>query len=245
MTHNGPDDRRDDPGFPLDELDPALRHRLTGLMGSMTDDDRGLLDPPDSVWAGISAAAAADDGLRPVHERNLNPTVIPTADPTVNPAAGPTVDPAPSGVVLRPSVWQRRSFLAAAAAIVVVAGIGLGVVATRSPAPETLARAELEQLEPLGRTKASVRLVEEDGTTHLVIDASDMAPPPPGSKYELWLIDDEVTDPRSLGAVTGSDDVVVPPSIDPATHPIVDISLEPDDDDHQHSGHSLMRGTLA
>jgi hypothetical protein len=86
--------------------------------------------------------------------------------------------------------------------------------------------------------------VDEDGTTHLVIDASNMAPPPAGSSYELWLIDRKVSDPRSLGTVTGSEDIVVPSSIDPKTYAIVDISLEPDDGDHRHSGHSLMRGTL-
>ena len=119
------------------------------------------------------------------------------------------------------------------------------IVATRSgPDERLLASATLEQLEPLGRTSATARLVDEDGTTHLVIDASDMAPPPAGSSYELWLIDRKVSDPRSLGTVTGSEDIVVPSSIDPKTYAIVDISLEPDDGDHRHSGHSLMRGTL-
>ncbi len=45
--------------------------------------------------------------------------------------------------------------------------------------------------------------------------------------------------------MTGSEQVTVPASVDPATHPIVDISLEPNDGDHGHSGHSLMRGTLS
>jgi hypothetical protein len=77
-----------------------------------------------------------------------------------------------------------------------------------------------------------------------VVDAKNMPPAGAGEKYELWLVDTGVTDPRPLGVVTGSEQVVVPSSIDPKTHPVVDISLEPDDGDHHHSGHSLMRGTL-
>ena len=50
------------------------------------------------------------------------------------------------------------------------------------------------------------------------------APAPAGSKYELWLIDRGVTDPRSLGTITGTEDVVVPSSIDPDEYAIVDIS---------------------
>jgi hypothetical protein len=78
-----------------------------------------------------------------------------------------------------------------------------------------------------------------------------MATPPTGSDYELWLVDKLVTNPRSLGAVTGrvtgrnTIDVVVPRSIDPKRFPVVDISVEPTDGNHKHSGHSVMRGTLA
>lgn len=222
MTQHDPDDGRPVAGDEHD-VDVEIDGRLAGLVRSLTDDDRARVDPPPSLWGAIAASVAADA-----------PDDAPVAD-------APVVPMTPRRRVPRP--------LLIAAASVLVAGVAVGIGVSRSGdgpvAPTTLARAELEQLEPLGRTAASARLVDEDGVTHLVIEASDMAPPPEGSSYELWLIDPEVTDPRSLGVVTGSGDIVVPSSIDPTAYPIVDISLEPDDGDHAHSGHSLMRGTLA
>ena len=139
---------------------------------------------------------------------------------------------------------RTRYLLAAAAAVVAVATGSAILLESRQPAERVVAKATLQQLEPLGDTSASARLVERDGTTRLVVDARSMPPAPAGEDYELWLIDTNVSDPRSLGVVTGSEEVRVPASIDPKTHPIVDISLEPTDGDHRHSGHSLMRGTL-
>jgi len=203
-----------------DEVGPPRDSRLAGLLGALTDDDFARVDPPDDVFAGIVARRAG--------------------------TPAPLADPAPVVVSLNDRRRAPRAFAAVAAAVVLVVGVSIVVLATRTSTPtrRLLASAELEQLEPLGRTAATAKLVEEDGRTHLVIDASDMAPPPAGSSYELWLIDRGVTDPRSLGVVTGSEDVVVPSSIDTSEYAIVDISLEPDDGDHAHSGHSLMRGTL-
>ena len=69
-----------------------------------------------------------------------------------------------------------------------------------------------------------------------------MPPAPAGSKYELWLMDKKIVDAKSLGAVSGSESVVVPSTIDPKKFPVVDISLEPVGTNGTYSGHSLMRG---
>ena len=198
-----------------EELEPSGDPRLAGLLRGLNDDDFARTDAPVDLFASIAGRIAADTESA----RSL--------------ARGGADD------------RRRTRLLVAAAAAAVVAAGAATIVATRSgPDERLLASATLEQLEPLGRTSATARLVDEDGTTHLVIDASNLAPPPAGSSYELWLIDRKVSDPRSLGTVTGSEDIVVPSSIDPKTYAIVDISLEPDDGDHRHSGHSLMRGTL-
>lgn len=218
MTHH-------DPEHPSPESD----RRLSELLGGLTDADFERVDPPADLLPRITAHAAA--------ERDA----ASGADAAASGSSAPVVISMDDRRRPRPFL-----FAAAAAVLLVVAAVG-AILATRAPArtERQLARAELEQLEPLGSTRATARLVEENGTTHLRIDASDMAPAPAGSKYELWLIDRGVTDPRSLGTITGTEDVVVPSSIDPDEYAIVDISLEPDDGDHAHSGHSLMRGTLA
>lgn len=200
--------------------------RLADLLADLTDEDAERSEPPADLWAAI-ASRVADDASG----HDAPPVVLSMTDRR------------------RPSV-SRLPWLAAAAVAAIVAGGGAIWAAVRDtpadtlPSERLLATAELDQLEPLGSTRASARLVDEGGRRHLVIDAQNMAAPPEGSEYEVWLIDPEVTDPRSLGTVSGSDDIVIPSSIDPAKYPIVDISLEPRDGDHQHSGHSLMRGTL-
>lgn len=221
MTQRRPDDM----GTPDDA-------RLGELLDDLAPEDFDRHDPPADLWAGIAARVAGD--------------AIPAA------AEAPPV--VLSGRRDRRGGSTRATrgpWLAAAAVVLLVAAIAGVLVAVvpddpadTTPSERLVASAELGQLEPLGSTTASARLVEEGGRQHLVIAAVDMPPPPEGSDYELWLIDPGVTDPRSLGTVTGSEDVTIPRSIDPTDHPIVDISLEPRDGDAQHSGHSLMRGTL-
>lgn len=199
--------------------------RVRPLLRSLSDDDFDRTDPPPQQLDDLLAA--------------VNRGVPPGRGGTV---PGP-VEPTAEIVHLR---WRRptRRQLAAAAAVAAAAVATTSIVVNHEsePARRVVASAQLEQLEPLGRTAARAQLVDADGEIHLVINASHMAPPPEGSAYELWLIDREVTDPRSLGTVTGNADVIVPATIDTAAHPIVDISLEPDDGDSAHSGHSLMRG---
>lgn len=216
MTQSESDDLRGNPG---DE-------RLFSMMDSLTSEDFDLVDPPEGLWDSIAERVRADQVEAPAPVVDAPPVVLSDRR---------------ASRVLR----GRSAVLLAAAAAVVVIGIGAAIVANSGPGPERLiAKAQLEQLEPLGKTAASARLVDEDGSKHLIIDARNMAAAPAGSQYELWLIDPEVTKPRSLGVVTGSGDIRIPPSINPRDYPIVDISLEPIDGDSSHSGHSLMRGSL-
>lgn len=221
MTHLEPDDFRD----------TTERERMTRVLTSLRDEPVELFDPPPDLWSRIEEVTNGDT--------HLPATITRHADATTDTAAGATVTP------LR-ARWAGRQVLLAAAALLLVVGVVGAVVATRDEGPSTrvIATARLDQLEDLGSTAVTARLEERDGVDHLVIDATAMPAAPDGSDYELWLIDKDATDPRSLGTVSGSADVVVPKSIDPRRHPLVDISLEPRDGDHQHSGHSLMRGEL-
>ena len=202
----------------LSELSSDVR--LASLLGSLTDADFDRADPPADLFARIAERVTVESALWPID----HPVVVSMNKRRLGRASG----------------W-----LAAAAVVALVAGVAT-MFAVRSPSSteQVVATAELRQLEPLGATTASAQLVTESGRTHLVIDATDMPPAPAGSEYELWLIDRGVTDPRSLGTVTGSSDVVVPMAIDPTKYPIVDISIEPQDGNRQHSGHSIMRGDL-
>jgi len=213
------------PPEPDDFGSASDQRRVTALMSRLSDEDFVRHEPPPGLWDSLSERIAS-------YERS---TVEDMQPPRVASLASRRRGPGRSTQVL----------LAAAALVLVIATGALVVRQLGSSTPQSVATADLLQLEPLGRTSASARLISEDGTSRLVIDAKNMPPAPEGQSYELWLIDSEVTDPRSLGVVTGSEQVTVPASIDPKTHPIVDISLEPNDGDSGHSGHSLMRGTLS
>ena len=94
--------------------------------------------------------------------------------------------------------------------------------------------------------EGEVRLVRS-GDLHYVdvfldLDATEAAPE--SGFYELWVIDTDVERMISLGVVTGTGRHVLPPNLDPADFPVVDISVEPADGDPTHSGRSIWRGVL-
>lgn len=213
---------------PDDIVDTRTWQRLSTLMLAVTDDDFDRHDPPPGLAESL-ANQIADDSRQAITVVD-RPQVVTNLDTRRRGRSGA----------------KRAGFLLAAAAVLVAVVIGSAILALGRPQAErVVATTNLRQLEPLGTTSASARLVTKNSTTRLVVDARNMPPAPPGETYELWLIDTTVSDPRSLGVMAGSEEVTVPPSIDPRTHPIVDISLEPvDGDHHHHSGHSLMRGTL-
>jgi Anti-sigma-K factor rskA len=61
----------------------------------------------------------------------------------------------------------------------------------------------------------------------------------------VWLIDPNVEGMVSLGPARSDGTYAVPPDIDVAAFPIVDVSVEPPDGVPTHSGVSVLRGTLA
>jgi anti-sigma-K factor RskA len=207
----------------MSQLDPdALEARLSGIASDMTDEDRVLHDPPADLWGRISAAVDA--------ERPTAPVV--------------TLDS-------RRSPWVK--VVSIAAAVVVIAGIGAVILnrgGTVRPTSEVVATATLARLAGT-QGEASAKLVRTGSSVHLHLTTADMANPPAGTEYELWLMDSTITTPHSLGQlrgkVTGHNqiDVVVPPDVDPRKYPVVDISVEPESTVGTYSGHSVMRGTLA
>lgn len=218
------------------EMDPSLR-RVGDIAASLGPEDFERHDPPSDLWDRISSSLDTPEPF-------AAPVVVPEpAEPP--PMVAPRSEP-PAPAHLDAARAERRRpvivTLAAAAALIVIAAVGVVVFRDDAPQTEVLATATLEVLE--GPATAEAQLLRVDGEDRLVVEASDMPPAPDGSHYELWLVDPEVTDPRSLGPMTGSTEVSVPSSIDPDEFPVVDISLQPDGME-QHSGRSLLRGTLS
>jgi anti-sigma-K factor RskA len=202
--------------------------------------------PPPGVWAGIAAATGVSAAPRPeVVARSGRPLTAVPAEPARPKAPAPRPAPPASAGVVRPQ-WSRL-LLAAAAARVVGVGIGAGAVALGTGDDDGVAVAAAA-LDPLDDSDASgrARVVERpDGSRVLEIDLS--AADPDDGFYEVWLIDEAVQDMYSLGVVQGGGEVTleVPPGVDLAEFPVVDVSVEPLDGDPLHSGISVARGRLA
>lgn len=71
--------------------------------------------------------------------------------------------------------------------------------------------------------------------------------PEAGAFYELWLLDfedGELSDLVSLGFIEADGTYVIDDAVDLDEFNVVDISIEPDDGNPEHSGNSVLRGEL-
>jgi anti-sigma-K factor RskA len=178
--------------------------------------------PPEDLWNRVAASLEATSTAAP-------PRVQPT-------------EPADTGTVVPITSGRRRPWLlalSAAAAVVVV--VTAGILLTRDGDDERVVSAvELEQLGESGSGRA--QLIDRDGMLELRLDTAELDA---GDGYlELWLIDPSVTRLVSLGPLRPDGVYDLPPGVDPAQFPIVDVSVEPVDGDPTHSGQSVLRGQL-
>jgi anti-sigma-K factor RskA len=137
----------------------------------------------------------------------------------------------------------------AAAAGVVVGGLGGTWLATRddAPAPAVLAQAELEALPGWDAVGHAEIEEDADGRRVLVLTvAENDDPAETGGLREVWLLKEDVSGLVSLGLLDGEEGrFLVPDGVDLTEYPVVDVSREPTDGDPAHSGDSIVRGLLA
>ena len=221
---------------PLDNSDLA---DIEAMLRDLDASDLDLQDPPADVWAGIEQAIADEAATE--------------QDPTGEPIEEASQ---PGGNVV--SLASRRNrFLApvlgiAAAAVLLIGGIV--VINAQGSDAEVVASAVLafdDGFDQLGAdAAATANLQDEDDAYQIALDDAEL-PDPSGedADLELWLIevgaDGGIVDLVSLGIVDDPDQTFeVPADIDPAAYSVVDISVEPHDGNHDHSGRSILRGQL-
>jgi hypothetical protein len=196
------------------------------LVGEASGEE--LVAPPDSVWRAISAQVAAED----------QPPLVPASAPA---ASGPVDE-------LAARRRPRFGWLAVAAAVGVVAGVvGTQVVPPLvSPPPQVIAQAQLDTLDT-GTRGGEAELLASHG---LSLDLRvQVKPLDAGTGYlEVWLINSDLKRMVSVGVLPSDateQDFQVTRSLIDQGYVIVDISREQFDDRPQHSGDSLLRGSLA
>jgi hypothetical protein len=216
--------------------------RAVADLGRETQDLLELPAPPDRVWRRIAATTGVATRTGTANGTWTANGGLALATGRFSPA------PADTGRVRRAwPGWARAAVVAAAAAILAVAGtLGAVRVVDSQPADQVAATADLAPLPlaPAGSQGVATVLVDADGE-RLHVHVSGM-PLQPGY-YEVWLINPDTFEMVSVGLLRDGADALLPlPStIDLREYRLVDVSAEDYDGDATHSGRSMLRGTLA
>lgn len=214
---------------PLDPDDDL--EQIRALARDVGTDPVVVVAPPADLWTRLEASTVTPDqpGDLPDDPSTAAPTEL---RPRAERSTGrPTVAP-----------W----LLAAAAVLVVVlGGIAMFSLSNRAEeiaSPTVIAETELEPLADINAGTAT--LIDEDGvlrvkvlTAPIEVDDDSFA--------EVWMINPDVTELISLGPLREDGIYEVPPGVDPAAFPVIDVSVEPIDGDPTHSGNSVLRGILS
>ena len=188
---------------------------------SVTADDRPEV-PPGRVWDAVAAELALG------RDRSAEPGTSP--DAAVVPLARPP---------------RRTALLVAAAALVglLVGSVVTGLVVSGDDDGDgVVATAELAAL-PAHQGTGAAEVVGSGDRRVLRLDVTGLTTG--DGFYEVWLLDAAGKRLVSLGLLDGSTaSFPLPPQVDVADFPVVDVSLEPADGNPAHSGDSVVRGTL-
>ena len=155
--------------------------------------------------------------------------------------------PAPKAEAAPERRWSRRGWLIGAAA----AGIAIGVAGAQllprltGSQPTLVAQTTLDTLDTK-KPGGEATLTTSAGALELTLS---LTPLDPGSGYlEVWLINTDLKRMVSIGVLPGGASQQVFPitaSLIDQGYRIVDISREQFDNKPEHSGDSVLRGTLA
>ena len=215
-----------------------------------------LLVPPASVWDAVTSEIDGEpDAPWGTGDRGAGPGTRPAAvrvpadhtdDAEDELAARRLVradDASPSLRRRIPVAWVAGA--AAAGLVVGVAGARLLDRADPAPAAVTVASTNLDTLDTQ-QVKGSAEVVSHDGTLDLAVRTETIDPA--GGYLEVWLLNEDGKRMISVGVLEPGlteQSFTIPRELLDEGYLVVDISREGFDDAPQHSGDSVVRGTLA
>lgn len=147
----------------------------------------------------------------------------------------------------RAARFGRRPGLLAAAAAVVVLGVGVaGALTLRSnDAADPLAEVALAGTEEAPGASATARLSNEPAGVSVVLDVSGLEPAPPGTFYEVWLVGDRGKVSAGTFHMRGEqDDIKLWWGVEPEGYDAVTITRQPVEGGTTAEGVVVMRGEL-
>ncbi|WTX00114.1 anti-sigma factor [Streptomycetaceae bacterium NBC_01309] len=216
--------------------------------------------PPAGLWRRITDELADEFGPAPGANTGGSPgaTAAGTNDAgRTSPVSGTAEDAdaspaAVNGTAAPKGRWfrLRKSVALAASAAVIGAAAGVGgtLWATQDEdTPSTQVAAET-RLEPLPAHQAVGAAYLDTGGgepgRRLVIRVSGLTEQ--SGFYEVWLLDRDAQKMISVGLLPANGEATfdLPPNLDLAGYPVVDVSLQQYNGSPEHSGDSVVRGTL-
>lgn len=221
----------EEPGLPAPHLDAPgsdVWQRIVAETSTASGSSAGAMPGSD-----VSAAAEPVELSRPALR------VVPGAD---QPGAH---QPGRSGRHAGPTSRNRAwwLFAAAAACILVGALVGRAVWTGDGPSSTVVSSVALTTLDATKQKEGTAQLLDTRGIAELLVDTTTM-PSTPGY-VEVWLINTDGKRMVSLGVMSSPQAVFpVPADAIAQGYTVVDLSREQFDDKPQHSGDSIMRGTL-
>lgn len=196
--------------------------------------------------------ALPDEAWQPVEPP---PLMLPKreSESTAAPKASAAVEPKQPSALRR---WLGDAFAVkpavafAAVALFFVAGVGVGSLTGAdddvSPLAKTVQQATLAPVADRDAAASGVADVKKDGQV-IRLNLSGLSPTPKDKFYEAWLMDPK-NGLVAIGSFRVADDgkatIDLPVAVGTDQFPIVDISLQEVNGKPDHSGVSVLRGTL-
>ena len=207
-------------------------------LGRQIDETDALETPDPAVWQRIRAELFGTSKDSPVTLADADPPVV---GAPAGAGSGTSAAVSPGSGVRR-----TRALFALVAAVALIAGLGIGFgIARVGSAPDASAAIHLNGLPSWPGAEGEAWVEEnEQGQRVLVIQVT--TPQPVDGHLEVWLSDDKALHMRDMGTMDASSDTfVIPPDTDLSASPVIDVSLEPDNDTNpDHSKNSVVRGRL-
>lgn len=135
---------------------------------------------------------------------------------------------------------RHLRLIAAVAALFLIAGVGIGLLAADDGGGETVA---LDGTDLAAGASATARLEEQPAGLRVLLDVDGLAPAAVGRYYQAWVRND------AGGAVTigtfhnhGADEVELWAGVDAATYPIITVTLQQVGGGAESSGQVVLQG---
>ena len=220
------------------ELDRDDTHQAAGHLRSCAACRSELVDV-----VAANAALRSASRVRQVDRVETLELAEPSAEPL--PLIEPDLDAdRPDGGQHHPdrSRW-RRGVAVAAACVVVLGGIGLvTATAIHKPSP-VVATVALHPLDNTAVTLGDVTVVASDDLRQMTVVGSGLETPAKNQFYELWLLNPSTNKMLPVGILSssGANHFVITARL-MSGYSAVDVSLQTNDGDPQHSKVSVLRG---